>query len=81
MDCRLPGSSVHAISQARIFGVGCHFLLQRIYPIQESNLLLLLWQAGSLPLSHQGSYVFFNLELNLSSSKSTVSLPSVIFQV
>ena len=23
-----PGSSVHGILQARIFGVGCHFLLQ-----------------------------------------------------
>ena len=33
-------------------GVGCHFLLQEIFPIQGSNsplLLLLHWQAGSLP--------------------------------
>ena len=27
MDCSPPGSSVHGISQARIF-VGCHILLQ-----------------------------------------------------
>ena len=38
-------------------GVGCHFLLQGIFPTQELNsglLYLLPWQAGSLPLSHQG---------------------------
>ena len=31
MDCRLPGSSVHGILQARITGMGCHFLLQGIF--------------------------------------------------
>ena len=34
-------------------GVGCHFLLQGIFPTQGSNprlLCLLHWQAGSLPL-------------------------------
>ena len=36
-------------------GVGYHFLLQGIFPTQGSNLCLLLWQEGSLPLSHQGS--------------------------
>ena len=35
-------------------GVGCHFLLQ-IFLTQGSNPRLLHWQAGSLPLSHQGS--------------------------
>ena len=34
---------------------GCHFLLQGILPTQGLNLCLLHWQAGSLPLSHQGS--------------------------
>ena len=36
-------------------GVGCHFLLQGIFPTQESKpslLCLLHWQADSLPLSH-----------------------------
>ena len=35
-------------------GVGCHFLLQGIFPTQGSNpclLSLLHWQAGSLPLA------------------------------
>ena len=38
-------------------GVGCHFLLQRIFLTQRSNpcfLCLLLWQVDSLPLSCQG---------------------------
>ena len=39
-------------------GVGCHALLQGIFPTQGSNprlLCLLQWQADSLPLSHPGS--------------------------
>ena len=39
-------------------GVGCHFLLQGIFPTKGLNLHLLWlqhWQVGSLPLSHQGS--------------------------
>ena len=36
-------------------GVGCHFLLQGIFPTWGSNPSLLYWQADSLPLSHQGS--------------------------
>ena len=39
-------------------GVGCHFLLQRIFPTQGLNphlLCLLHWQVDSLPLSHLGS--------------------------
>ena len=37
--------------------VGCHALLQRIFPTQGSNqhfLCLLHWQAGSLPLAPPG---------------------------
>ena len=53
MDCSLPGFSVHGILQARNTGVGCHFLLQGIFPTQGSDPLLLHWQVDSLPLSHQ----------------------------
>ena len=35
--------------------VGCHFLLQGIFSTQGLNLCLLHWQAGILPLSHQGN--------------------------
>ena len=45
MDCSLPGSSVHGGKNTR---VGCHFLLQGIFPTQGSNLHLLLWQADPL---------------------------------
>ena len=36
-------------------GVGCHFFLQGIFPIQGLNPCLLHWKVDSLPLSHQGS--------------------------
>ena len=44
--CGFPGKSTE---------MGCHFLLQEIFPTQRSNLLLLNWQVNSLPLSHRGS--------------------------
>ena len=33
-------------------GVGCYFLLQKIFSTKGSNLCLLHWQADALPLSH-----------------------------
>ena len=33
-------------------GMGCHSLLQGIFPTQGSNMYLLRWQADALPLSH-----------------------------
>ena len=41
-------------------GVGSHFLLQGIFPTQESNPCLQHWQADCLPLSHQGSPDLFS---------------------
>ena len=38
MDCSLPGSSVHGNSPGQNTGVGCHALLQGIFPTQGSNL-------------------------------------------
>ena len=49
-------------------GVGCHFLLQGIFPTQESNsffLWLLHWQVESLPLSHLKSHLQPNWRLFL----------------
>ena len=55
-----PGSCVHGIYSGKNTGVGCHFLLQRVFPTQGSNPLLLHWQVDSLPLSHQGSpYIYW----------------------
>ena len=51
----LPGSFVHGNSPGKNIGMGCHFLLQGIFPTQGLNPHLLHWQADSLPLSHLGS--------------------------
>ena len=53
IDCSPPGSSFPRDFPGKNTGVGCHFLLQGIFPTQGSNpsfLCLLHWQAGSLPL-------------------------------
>ena len=55
MDCSPPGSSVHGDSPGKNTGVGCHFLLQGIFPNQGWNSCLLHRQTDSLPLSLRGS--------------------------
>ena len=71
LPCVLNGSVVsdslqpHGLQPARLLclwhspgkntAVGCHSLLQRIFPTQGLNLHLLHWRADSLPLSLQGS--------------------------
>ena len=37
MDCGRPGSSVHEESPGKNTGVGCHVLLQGIFPTQGSQ--------------------------------------------
>ena len=54
MDCSPPGSSVRGILRAR---VGCHFLLQGIFPTQGWNLGLLHCRQILYCLSHRGSPV------------------------
>ena len=56
--CSPPGSSAHGISQARIPEWAATSFSRGIFPTHGSNLhlqCLLLWQANSLPLNHQGS--------------------------
>ena len=55
MDCSLPGSSVHGDSPGKNIGVGCHSLLQRIFPTQGSNPGLPDCKQILYCLSHQGS--------------------------
>ena len=55
VDCSPPGSPVHGDSPGRNPGVGCHFLLQGIFPTQGSNLGLLHCRRILYHLSHQGS--------------------------
>ena len=55
MDCSLPGSSVHGDSSGKNTGVGCHALLQGIFPTLESNPGLPHCRWIFYYLSHQGS--------------------------
>ena len=67
MDCSPPGSSVHEM--------GCHFLLQGIFPTQGSNPSLLQLrhrQADSLSLSHLER--LFENQANSFSTKSLTEL-------
>ena len=48
MGISLPGSSVHGDSSGKNTGVGCHALLQGIFPTQGSNPGLPALQADSL---------------------------------
>ena len=59
----LPGSSIHGICQARNTKVGCHFLLQGIFPTQESNPGLPYCRQVLHRLSHQGSLLSHNMLL------------------
>ena len=54
-DYSLPGFSIHGIFPGKNTGVGCSFLLQEIFPTQESNLGFLHCRQTLYPLSHQGS--------------------------
>ena len=56
-DCNPPGPFVHGGSPGKNTGVGCHALLQGIFPIQESNLGLLHCRQILYQLSYQGSLV------------------------
>ena len=55
MDCSPPGSSVHGDSTGKNTGVGCHALLQEIFPMQGFILDLLHCRWILYHLSHQGS--------------------------
>ena len=56
MDCSLPGSSAHGIFQAKILErVAISFSRGSSWP--GSNLHLLCWQVGSLPLYRLGSLI------------------------
>ena len=55
MDCSPSGSSVHGDSPGKNTGIGCHDLLQGIFPTQGSNLGLPHCRQILYHLSHQGS--------------------------
>ena len=88
MDCSPPGSSVRGDSPGRNTGVGCHFLLQGIFPTWGSNLHLLCLlhcQGRSLPLVPPGrrhcfirklvpfnNHLFYLVGSNVSPSRSCI---------
>ena len=55
LDSSLPGSSVHGDSPGKKTGVGCHTLLQGIFPTQELNPGLPHCRQILYHLSHRGS--------------------------
>ena len=71
MHCSPPGSSVHGDSPGKNTGVGCHALLQGIFPTQGSNPGLLHCQEGFLSLVPPGKPHKFFLELHRSLQQST----------
>ena len=54
--CDFPGKTA---------GVGCHFLLQGIFPVHGLDLPLLHWQVASLPLHHLGSPITWQLHASI----------------
>ena len=65
-DCSLPGSSIHGIFSGKNTGVGCHFLLQEIFPTQGLNPGLPHCRQMLYHLRHQGSSDFGTDENSLS---------------
>ena len=57
-DCSPPGSPVNRDSPGKNTGVGCHALLQGIFPTQGSSPALLHCRQILYCLSHQGSLTF-----------------------
>ena len=55
MDCNPPGSSVHGASPGKNTGVGCHALLQGIFPTKGLNPGLPHCRQILYCLSHQGA--------------------------
>ena len=55
----IPGTAAHRNSPGKNTGVGCHFLLQEIFPTQGQNLCFLHCQVDSLLSEPQGSLCVF----------------------
>ena len=81
MNSSPPGSSAHWILQANT-GVGCHFLLQGIFPTQGLNpcfLCLLHWQVDSLPLAPPGNPLIQSREQKISYPSASVTKTNMSF--
>ena len=56
-DCSPPGSSVHGDSPGKNTGVGCHALLQEIFPTQGTESRSPTLQVDSLPSEPPGTLI------------------------
>ena len=63
MDCSLPGSSIHGDYPGKNTGVGCHTLLQGIFPTQGLNPSLKHCRQILYHLRHQGKFLEFRMPL------------------
>ena len=73
MDCSPPGSSVHGDSPGKNTGVGCHDLLQGIFPTQGLDPGLLHCRQILYHLSHQESPTMIHRINSVQFSHSVVS--------
>ena len=76
MDCSPAGSSVHGYSPGKYTGVGCHSLLQGIFPNQGSNPGLPHCKQILYHLSHQRNSIESYAAI-LNDAKKTVSIIEV----
>ena len=77
MDCSQPGSSVHGDSPGKSTRVGCHAILQGIFPTQELNPYFwdpLHCRQFLYPLNHLGSPLAHSVQFSLVQSLSCVWL-------
>ena len=63
MDCSPPGSSVLGSTLSKNAGMGCHVLLQWVFPTQESNRGLPHCRQILYQLSYQGSLISLICEI------------------
>ena len=78
MDCNLPGSSVHGDSPGKNTGVGCHALLQGIFPIQGLNPGLPHCRWILYHLSHQESPIYINIYICIIYTQIYIFMMSMI---
>ena len=64
-DCSQPGLSVHGKCPGKNTGVGCHSLLQGIFPPQESNPGLPHGRQTLYQLSYEGSIITTTCRKNI----------------
>ena len=82
MDCNPPGSSVYGDTSAKNIGVGCHALLQGIFPTQGSNSSLLHW-VDSLLSELPGKTISYSPQFTILHSpiKATKLFPALFAQM